>query len=710
MRFGNPILLLGLLAIVVPIIVHLVNRQRARRQPFPAMAFLLKSNEKLARRLKIKQWLLLALRVSVFALLPLAMARPAAQCGGSGTSSDGRLPTSVVLVVDDSGSMSTVTRGDSAWTDANDRAERVLRDLRAWDQAAVVIASARPEPVSGDPTEERRPVRDALASHAPVYGPSDLSAALATAVDLQRASRLPQQRTVVLSDGTAAAWPDEVDPEAWAGLGDLQFESLDIGEDNCAITDLTWGRAEDAESGTMRFDAAVRCVGDAPARVELSLRADDVPAASAVASVVDGQGTGTFAVRLEGEDPVAVRVSLAQTAGPVVDDDRWAAWVPERRVRVLAVNGDPRAVAYNDELFYLRRALQAGAEQGRDAALQVVPVEGLGAADLASFDVVVLANVGSIPAAQVTRLEQFVASGGGLLMSAGSQVDAARWNSVFGGLLPKPVRDAKVLADPDAPDAALLATRLADVDALHPVFRVFRLPGGETVQNVLAYQYLLLMPEATSEARVVASFGDGAPALVERSIGQGRVMLWTTTLDLDWTDLPIRTAYLPLVRRLMDYLARRAGDAGVMTEVGDTLTLDVASLGADRILVEAPSGARTVLVVEAEGVRFTPAELGVHRVFAAVGDASPRPVPELTFASNPARAEMSMERMDPARLAAWSEAVRASGSGDDARGIEAGERPVWPALLFVLLIVIYLETLVSVRRRVWQRLRALWPG
>lgn len=708
MRFGNPILLLGLLAIAVPIVVHLINRQRARRQPFPAIAFLLKSNEKLARRLKIKQWVLLALRIAVFALLPLAMARPAAQCGGEGTATDGRLPSSVVVVIDDSGSMTAPGRGGSLYDRAVARADDLVRDLRAWDQAAIVVASTRAEAISGDPTEERRPVLDALEEHAPVQGTSDLASALAVAVDLQRASRLPQQRTVVLTDGRASAWPDEVDAEAWAGLGDLRFETLDGGDENCAITDLTWGRAEDAASGTVRFDAAVACEGTAPSRLELGLTLDGAPSAAAVAELTDGRGVATFAVRMESEEPVAVRVALNDASGATVDDQRWAAWVPERRVRVLAVNGDPRAVAYNDELFYLRRALQAGAEQGRDAALEVVPVDGLGAADLGATDVVVLANVASLPAAQVSRLEQFVAGGGGLLLSAGSQVEAERWNAVFGALLPKPVRDTKVLVDPDAPDAALLATRLADVDALHPIFRVFRLPGGETMQNVLAYQYLLLVPEATSEARVVASFGDGAPALVERTVGQGRVMLWTTTLDLDWTDLPIRTAYLPLVRRTIDYLARRAGQSGVTTGVGAPLTLDVAALGVDRLVIEAPSGARTVLPTDGDDVRFAPSELGVHRVAAAVGETEPRPVPELTFAVNPAAAEMALERVDAEQLEAWSEAVRSAGSGDDARGIEAGERPLWPLLLFVLLVVMYLETLVSVRRRVWQRVRGWW--
>jgi hypothetical protein len=437
-------------------------------------------------------------------------------------------------------------------------------------------------------------------------------------------------------------------------------------------------------------------------------RGDGAPLASSSVTLRDGQGSAVFVVRMTSETPEAVRVVLEPTGGSRADDVRWAAWVPERRVRVLAVNGDPRAVAYNDELFYLRRALEAGAASGQRVRVDVVAADALASTELDAVDVIVLANVAELPALQVERLVRFVSRGGGLLLTAGSQVDAERWNQSLGALLPKPVRDIKVLANPESPDAALLATRLAEVDALHPVFRVFDLPGGESVQSVLAFQYLLLVPEVESEARTIASFGDGAPALVERSLGQGRVMLWTTSIDMDWTDLPIRTAYLPLVRRVVDYLARRAGDAGVQALVGDAVRLDVSAIGAERFQVTAPDGATTQLRVEDDALRYTPAQAGVYRVAALTPDAAPREIAELAFAVNVPASEFAPERLPEPTFEAWERASTASGS--DERGMPPGARPLWPMLLMIVLLVIYAETLVSVRRRVWERLKLRWAS
>ncbi|MFT4703883.1 MAG: hypothetical protein ACI81R_001578 [Bradymonadia bacterium] len=713
MSFSNPLLLLGLLAIAVPIAVHLINRQRAQRQPFPALAFLLKSNERIARSLKLKQWLLLALRIAVFALLPLAMAQPSLRCGApAADAGDGRLPTSVVLVLDDSGSMSGGTSGDSRYAAALAAADGLIDDLRAWDEVAVVFASTTTDVPSRDLTDDHRVVSDAVQGRAPRFGTSDLNAALQEAAAIQRTSRLPQRRTVVFSDDTQVAWPSSTDAGAWADVGRLIFASQPAPTGNCAVTSLTWEPSGETDALALRFDADVRCTGSAAQAggalaASLAVDGDEVAAARGEMDA-DGRATLQFVHRMVETDASEVRVTLEPTIGPSFDDERVAAWVADRRVRVLVINGDPRSVAYNDETFYLRRALQAGASTGAGADVRVVNADSVPAFSNDDTDVVVMANVQTLTVAQVAALRAFVERGGGLLIGAGNQVDATRYNSVFGDLLPKPIRDVKLLVDPDAPDAALYATRLAEVDALHPIFRVFAQPGGESIQNTRVFQYLLLVPESESAATIVASFGDGAPALVEHTVGRGRVMLWTSTLDIDWNDLAIRPPYLPFLHRTVDYLARRAGGGGLSVELGEPLRVDVSSLGAERLAVQSPSGEREVLVVESAELSVWPTEVGMHRVFAVIGG-DEREVAELSFACNPPLAESDVTSMEAESLEAYSASTN-QGTGDAERGVEAGERPLWPGLLFLLLIVIYMETLVSVRRRVWVGVRKVFGG
>ncbi len=698
MSFANPALLIGLLAVAVPIVIHLINRRRAVQVSFPALEFLLRSNRRLARRLKIKQLVLLALRVSIFVLVPLAMARPLVRCGGSADSVDDRLPASVVFIVDDSASMTAGLGDDTRFVRAAEEATRRVRALRPWDQAALVFASSAPLAAVPELTEDRALLIDALADHEPRAGGSDLAAAFTVAREVQATSRLPARRTVVFADQTVAAW----DPTPNAdGLGAVEIVDLAEGReiDNIAITQLAY---EETATGSYRIDATVLGIGlDAPSEETVMLEIDGRPAGAAVVAVGPGTpGVASFEHAFDGLGPYAVAARLDAPRGHRADDVRYVPLVPDRSLRVLVVDGDARSVSYNDEVFYLRRALDVPTNGRREVEATVVVPDDFAGTGLEGFDAVVLANPAGLPVTEVSRLEDFVRGGGGLLFTAGGRVDPARWNSLFGALLPKPIRSVKVLASPNDPDASIKATRLGNVDRGHPVFTVFDLPGGESVGSVIVYAHLLLEPEVASDTRVVASFGDGGPALLERSLGRGRVMLWTTSIDLDWTDLPIRTAYLPLVRRIVGYLARRGGESQDEADVGERLALDLVAIDPERVVVEGPDGERAVLPIEDGEAGYVPRRPGLHRVFATIRGEE-REMPELMFAANTPIVEADPARVDPTVV----ESVVATATTQTSAAVD-GRRgtPVWPLLLFLAIIALYLESLFAIRRRLWVRL------
>src|SRR5690625_82867 len=105
MQFLQPSMLLGLLAAAVPIILHLMNRQRAQRIRFPMLTMLSLSQEERRASLKLKRWLLLAARIGILLLIPLAMAQPYSECGASSAAQQDRYPAAVVVIVDVSASM-----------------------------------------------------------------------------------------------------------------------------------------------------------------------------------------------------------------------------------------------------------------------------------------------------------------------------------------------------------------------------------------------------------------------------------------------------------------------------------------------------------------------------------------------------------------------------------------------------------------------------
>ena len=709
MNFLQPLLLLGLLGVAVPVAVHLVNRKKAVRQVFPAIWLLAASKRQTAPASKLKQRLLLAARILTFVALPLAFAQPFLQADGGGAARRlDRLPSSVVIVLDDSASMSWGRGGNAErWEAAVDAAASTISDLRSWDEVSLIVASSPPQLLTGDLSTSHAAVREALEQYRPRFGGGDLAGAVEQAKAMHAASKLPQHRTVLLTDRTAAQWQTPALGEAIRGLGLLDVPELVAGEGsgNLAIESLTAQAADDGAAGRYRFEALVRSTGNtAAADAEVRLFDGATPlGVSRVSLPASGRATAVFQLKVEGEALHDIRAEVAEAVGIRADNSRHLAFQPGRALRVLLVNGDARSLTYADELFFLEHALGAG--DGASGALETASVstDGLAAQPLDGFDLVVLANVARLSAEDRRRLIAFVQAGHGLLTTVGNNTLPEELNATFGPLLPRPVRSVKVLCDAADPDANLKAVRISSLDHGHPVFRVFSAPGGQTIGSALVYRYLTLEPAATEGAATLASFSDGAPALVERAEGAGRVAMLATTVDLEWNDLPIRTAYLPLMRRLAAYLARQSGERRVEAEVGAEQVVDAAALSPERLTVLAPDGARTVLEGPEGRYPFRPVQTGLHRVLVTVAGTESA-ADSLAFAVNAPAAESNLSEASDASvratLARSGEGV-AAGTGE----VQAGDRrDLWPWLLFGALLAVYAESFLQVRRRVWARL------
>jgi hypothetical protein len=152
-----------------------------------------------------------------------------------------------------------------------------------------------------------------------------------------------------------------------------------------------------------------------------------------------------------------------------------------------------------------------------------------------------------------SALDRFVEAGGGLFLAMGDRVDASLWNERMAKLLPQPlglVRTASALPGQHTGETVddRPAERLLPLDRRHPLLAAFP-EQGEGLVSARFFKYVLLDPVRDTAVRnVILRYESGAPALVEREVGKGRVMLLTTTVDREWTDLPIRAGFLPLVR------------------------------------------------------------------------------------------------------------------------------------------------------------------
>jgi hypothetical protein len=376
-------------------------------------------------------------------------------------------------------------------------------------------------------------------------------------------------------------------------------------------------------------------------------------------------------------------------------------------VRVLLVDGDPRTVRHDDELFYLEAALRPGDREDSGTSVRAITAEELagieprakgkaGAIELEELDVVVLANVPALPAERAAVLAEWVRKGGGILVAPGDRVDPAAYDRTMLPLLPQSLRDpVDTTWGATAQDRDSRALRLVKWEADHPIFAPFSTTAPE-LANAKFHKVVLLGPTtATADRKVLARFTNGAAALVEASSGTGRTVLFTSTLDRDWNDLPIHPGFLPLMQQAVRYLARKHAQVSASDHlVGASVALPTPDL--KKLQVQGPGGTSAIYegdrITGRASVRFTRTEHpGVYRVLGTDPSNVTRQRDELAFVVNLDPRGSDLSPAPPSMLPA-------SGTGggaepdDDERRVE-----LWHGLAAALLLLLLLEGLLVQR-------------
>lgn len=700
MNFLQPLFLVGLLAAALPLVIHLINRRKAVRRPFPALKLLQESNQRIARSVKLRQWILLALRVLAIALLTLAIAKPYF-VSSQGLTANERLPSAVALVIDNG-----VASDHGNWFDqAKSQARQRLSDLRPWDEVSVFTTADSTPPLarqSSDHSEARQAI-DAIEKR---YLPGDLAQTLIDAERLLAASQLPNRRIVVIGPNTLSSVRD---PNQELSLNvPIEYDSIGATDDlieNLSVHSVSYEQDGATAEPRFRFTAVIENHGAVDAtgvRVQLTLGNQvvggttlEVPAGKTVQH--------SFLHRIEAPEPLPARVELVDADPLHADNVHHFLFRPQRQIRALLVNGAPSSNPINDELFYFTRAIEPAQDTGPEILPSITTPDGLTRRDLNDFDVVMLANVATITAAQAQEFQSFVQNGGGLFLAMGEQVDIDSYNTHLADLLPRPLRGVKELASRNDPDAPVKITRMGHPTRQHPIFQVFALPGGGSIQSVQVFSYMLLDPApADQDTRQLLSYQDNAPALLERQVGQGRVLLFTTSIDRDWTDLPVRSAYLPMVNRSLLYLARRTTSTDDDQRlVGTPITLNVADQVRDRAIIHTPTGDRLVLEPFDGQITLTPQTPGLYTFFADHDTgANQRPVPSLDFAANIDPRASTLAPLPPELLSRWQADSLQPDPNDPDATHPSNERRVnlWSYLLFLVTMALLAETILGSRR------------
>jgi hypothetical protein len=719
----SPVFLWGLGAVSVPVIIHLMHSPRARQIDFPSVRFLLACQKKATRRSRLKNIILLLLRMLLIALLAWALSRPYRENEQTDVLPDA--PVSMVVILDNSYSMGYVAKGVSHFERAREAAISLLDTLKPGDEVAVLLMNEKVEPCFKNLTTDLDRVRTALrgaelsargtnadpalrealrvvaragsaaaAAELSVPGAEGKQAEeIKAEVKDEEAQRRRRQEIHVLTDLQDQAW----EPVIKSGF-------LKTVETKATIHVSNFGRA--GAPNVYLTKATVQSGGPEEATVTARVRASGAgPPGNIITLNVNGKNETqeTFAVR-PGQ-PVSVPLSARfgeagtyrcvltlQEDALAVDDRHYFTVEVGERSRVLVVDGDPSAVPHLSETFYLSAALNPGGPLGGEGVsavdAKVVSLAKLSGESLDDLRCLILCNAGGVDGSDLARIEDFLRKGGGVLIFCGDRTTAQEYNAWE--FLPL------TLTQPVGDSSKRTSFTMGEQRGDHPVF--------ERDIDLRAARFFMCYGSnrfsVKDGGRVLASFNNGQPALVEAPFGRGKVLLFTSSCDLDWSNLPLRRAFLPWVYQMIYYLSNQETTASAFTLDEPVKFQALAAQYKQPITVIDPEGNNVVLRPQirggyAEAVYDQTTQPGLYQVSAdAAFSHSGGFGVNLDVAKESVMETASQESIEGAARPGLVRFIDAPGRSvvEEVKRSREGEE-LWPLLFKLALLVFIIESL-----------------
>ncbi len=662
--FANAALLYGMAAASIPVLIHLLNRRKFREVPWAAMRFLMAAIRKNQRRIRIEQWLLLAVRTLIILLVVAAMAKPFLE--SLGVVIVGRR-VHRVLVLDASLSMGYTAGGSSRFDQAKALAAELVKGSRQGDAISLILMGRPPRIVIPSPSNNLKEVEKEVGDLAITHGGTDLTATLEAVDRVLESSSIPQKEVVFLTDLQSTSWR----PPSGAEEGlkrvlarimarephSILFDLGERGAANRAVTDLRVEVPVVTLGTNVLLRGVVRNFG--PNRID-GLRAR---------LTVDGRLTPASPpedLAAGDELPVVFRHEFTTPGDHVVelvldpdslalDDRRWLVVPVRESLRVLLVDGHFKSEPYQAETDYLAQALaptEVSPGQPSPIKVEVVGESQLSGRELAAYDAVVLCNVAQFSQAEVTALEDYLKQGGGVVFFGGDQVVAENYNRLLyrdgEGLLPAAIGGS--VGDASKKQAGFYFNPMRYRHPLISEYQGEADPVTAGLTRVLTWQYHKLTLPKDSKAQVALTFDRGDPAVVEAPHHRGTVILVATSADTGWTSWPIHKSFPPVMQQMiLRSSAGRLSERNIRVGQPYDRSFTEAATAAPATIVT-PAGRSVTAKLEPSGgvsqLHFEQTELsGEYKV--RVG---PPLSVDSSFAANPDPAESDMAKLDESAL------------------------------------------------------------
>lgn len=650
-----PWFLAGLVALGLPIYLHLLRRHKMEPKPFSSLMFFERRTQSSVKHRRLRFYLLLTLRLAMLALLAFLFAQPF--LNRPATAGPGR--KLVLIAVDRSFSM----RATNALQDAKRQALSAIDSVRGGDSGQVVALGSRVE-ILTEPVNDRDALKAAVTSITPSDDASSYAEFSRFLRGLPPALKMPVEAHL-FTDAQQSGMPTAFADLALGDRTKLVVHQVGSFAPNWAVETVAAPRAVHG-SGKVRVNAVVAGYGTDAVRRTASLVINGRIVESKTVEVPAG---GRAQVEFSGFEPSygfnrgEVRIEPGDS---LREDDRYLFTTERTETRkVLFVHDVKQTPAY------FRAALQAAG--GSEYDIETVTVEQSANLDPAKYAFVVLADAATLSGDFAGRLSKYVQSGGGLLVEVGPAC-AARERV--------PIVDLNASESRYAPREGDRFQTAARLDASHPAIR-----DAAALDGVRFYRTARV---DAGKSRVLARLSDESPLLMVKTMGEGRAIVLASTLDNVANDLPVHASFVPFVERIAAYLSG-AVNGPSSARVGSTVILRIESDRSAPAVVLDPEGKRALNLKQSLGtVAFTFPREGYWETQSAGGRRE-------LVAVNSDRRESDLARIPSETLALWT------GSGQQGSPLqttppgEPAQAPLWRYILIALIVLAGAESIVANR-------------
>ncbi len=564
-QFSNVSFLWALFGISIPIIFHFLRSKIFRPIPFSATQFLTKIHKKALALSKIKKIWLLIMRLFFWIFITLAFAMPIfkEQLPAAMNS----VPKNVMIVFDRTFSMNYGSHIETA----KKKAISYIQSLSADDQVGLIFLGKNQGHIDDyHLTSNHQYIVKAIQDTKSFYVSHTWEESLSSAYHLlqQGKSRAPalENQLVIVSD---FFYPED-SLVFQQKPNEVMVLLLDISDDNPIPSEVSVSKVT-SEQKAHSFITHTTEIELSIEITRISSTSEFHPASFAVHVIDDEtdniltQGTIVFEsqkqiikkLRFETGtfEFIKMRIQIfpdASIDGETKNNIYYHQSYIYRPVSLLIVNGEQNSTYYKNENYFVEEALRHQTSGHAPVKYQTITEDqflAMNDLDMFEYDTIMLMNCGNIDSRTITNVGEFLKKGKGVFYSAGVKIHTENSGPEILSLFDMSVRALKTnISDSVNP-------YIHHIDYEHPILQIFRTNEGKGFTEP-AIQTLLLFDHSSTPYRSLLSLYQNVPLFIEPILQQqGKALVFASTLDNDWNDIPLYPAYLPLIQRSIHYLA-----------------------------------------------------------------------------------------------------------------------------------------------------------